>query len=112
MRKPNYNRIYSDMIRIRFPEKMVLYQDLLDRKELGVLDVIELNLKLFGKNDIHAEKFNQKLRSYDHNSILRILEYQREYQLTNIQLSRHFKLSRNTVTFWKKKFLVKSKNDK
>lgn len=107
MGKPNYNRIYSDLIKIKFPDKIMMYQELLDKKELGVLDVIELNRELFGTGESSSEKFNQKFRSYDRASILRILDYQRDHKLNNLQLARHFNLSRSTVAGWKKRFLIK-----
>ncbi|KYH06602.1 transposase [Chryseobacterium cucumeris] len=109
MGKPNYNKIYSDIIQLKFPDKLLVCQKLLDKKELSVLDVIELNRKLFETSDLSSEKFNQKLRSYDRRSILRMLDYQRDNKLNNSQLATHFNLSRNTVTVWKKRFLVKNK---
>lgn len=109
MGKPNYNRIYSDLIKMKFPDQIMIYQDRLNKKELSFLDVIDLNKKLFGKSDSYSENFNQKLKSYDRPSILRILDYQREHKLTNLQLAKHFNLSRNTVSAWKKRFLTRNK---
>ena len=49
---------------------------------------------------------SQKFKSYDRQTIFEILDYQKKYKLNNSQLARHFKLSRNTITKWKRIFLV------
>lgn len=103
---PDYHRIYNDIINKKYPERKEDCKALLDKKELSVLDIIELNRKIFGLSDRLTEAFNQKHRSYDTSAILKILDHQKTYKLNNIQLARHFKLSRNTVTKWKKLFLV------
>ncbi|UOU97078.1 hypothetical protein MUU74_11295 [Chryseobacterium daecheongense] len=75
---------------------------LLNKKELSNIDIIELNRKVFETMDLETEKFNQKLRSYNTTSIIKILDYQEKNSLNNTQLAKHFKLSRNTVAKWKK----------
>ena len=49
--------------------------------------------------------FNQKLHSFDQESILKILDYQKRHKCNNTELARHFKISRNTVASWKKRFV-------
>jgi len=103
MRKPNYNRIYIDLLEAKFPEKLKYFKSILDRKkQLSVLDVIKLNEDLFGVSC----KERQKYRSYDKPTVLEILDYQKKNRLNDTQLATHFRLSRNTVATWKKKFIV------
>lgn len=104
---PDYKRIYTDIIDIKYPDKKTECEFLLNKPNLSVLDVIELNSRIFGiVPDRSTEIFNQKLRSYRRADILKILDYQKKHRLNNSQLAKHFKLSRNTITKWKKVFLV------
>jgi len=98
---PDYNMIYSDLIRSKFPEKLKTFRSIL-QKQMSFMDVLYLNKQLFG--DLNIKK-NQKFRSYDSVTIFKILDFQNKYHLTNTQLADHFKLSRNTVTNWRRKFL-------
>ncbi|OCA78278.1 transposase [Chryseobacterium contaminans] len=102
--QPNYKLIYTDIIENKFPEKKKECEALLNKKKLTVLNIIELNQKIFGISK-ETEELNQKLRSYSKSDILEILEYQKKYEYTNKQLANHFKLSRNTVTKWKRMFV-------
>jgi hypothetical protein len=103
MRKPNYNKIYIDLLDAKFPEKLKKFKSILDRKkQLSVLDVIKLNEDLFGV----SYKERQKYRSYDKPAILEILGYQKKNRLNNSQVATHFRISRNTVAAWKKKFII------
>ncbi|UWX61770.1 helix-turn-helix domain-containing protein [Chryseobacterium oranimense] len=104
---PNYKNIYSDIVSKKFPHKQKECETLLKMDSLSFLNIIELNKIIFGVSDIQTENFNQKHRSYQKSDILKILDYQKKNKLNNIQLANHFKLSRNTVTKWKKMFLVK-----
>jgi DNA-binding transcriptional regulator YiaG len=103
---PNYNKIYLDLLKAKFPDKVDIYSNLLTNKKLSVLDVIKLNEAIFGKSTQEDQKQNQKYKAYDKSSIMEILRYQKKYRLNNSQLARHFQLSRNTVASWKKKFIV------
>lgn len=109
---PDYHRIYSDIINKKHPEKKEECKAFLSKKELSVLDIIELNTKIFGLPDRSTETFNQKHRSYDTSAILKILAHQKTNKLNNTELAQHFKLSRNTVTKWKKLFPEKSRQQK
>ena len=84
------------------PNYKQIFKDILDRK-YSIVDVIEINTKIFGKGIINN---SQKFRSYKKSDILNILDYQKENGLNNSQLANHFRLSRNTVSKWKKLFLV------
>ncbi len=101
--RPFYNKIYTDIISKRFPDKIKDCKNILAKKELGFLDIIELNQKIFGDQD---EFNNQRLRSYNIETVCKILEYQKKNDLNNTQLAIHFKLSRNTIARWKKSFMV------
>lgn len=97
---PDYKRIFDDMITIKFPDKRKYCDGILKKKKkLSVLDVLKLNAIIFG----HKEE-SQRFRSYDQKAIKEILNYQKKYQLRNSELADIFKLSRNTVTKWKKMF--------
>ena len=100
--QPDYKQIYIDIITVKFPEKMEKCFFLLNKKKLSDIDIIELNKRVFETEDLETEKFNQKLRSYNTSSIIKILDYQQKNSLNNTQLAKHFKLSRNTVAKWKK----------
>ncbi len=47
---------------------------------------------------------NQKLRSYNEEDILRILQYQKNHNMNNLQVAERFGLSRNTMTKWRRLF--------
>lgn len=103
---PNYHKIYSDIIRKKYPEKKSECNALLSKEKLTVLDIVELNDKIFGKANKLTNSFNQKRRSYNKSDILHILDYQKKHRLNNTQLANHFKLSRNSVAKWKTMFVV------
>nr|WP_304343958.1 helix-turn-helix domain-containing protein [Chryseobacterium koreense] len=102
---PNYKQIYTDIIDKKHPMKKAECQSILKKKIISAMDIIELNEKIFGLNK-ETEQFNQRHRSYNKSDILNILDYQKKYKLNNSQLAIHFSLSRNTVSKWKKMFLV------
>jgi hypothetical protein len=103
-KQPNYKLIYNDIITIKCPGKKDQCNPILNKEVISILDVIKLNLIIFGLNDKETQIFNQKHRSYDESTILEILDYQFKNKLNNTQLANHFKLSRNTVAKWKKHF--------
>ncbi|WP_294231487.1 helix-turn-helix domain-containing protein [uncultured Chryseobacterium sp.] len=100
----NYNRIYRDIITKKFPEKADSCEKLLTNKSLSALDIIEINEKIFGKPDQETFHDNQQLRSYTKSSILKILDYQKKHNLSNMKTAEHFRLSRNSISKWKKQF--------
>jgi len=103
---PDYKLIYTDILIKKFPHKQERCKKLLEKNNLSVLNIIELNTIIFGKTNNQTENDNQKYRSYRKSDILIILDYQKKHKLNNSQLASHFKLSRNTVAKWKKIFLV------
>ncbi|RLJ32966.1 hypothetical protein CLU97_2437 [Chryseobacterium sp. 7] len=104
--KPDYKRIYNDILVKEFPEKKANCQQLLQKERLSVVDILVLNEKIFGTPDKETFVANQRLRSFSKSDILKILDYQKKNKLNNFQLASRFKLSRNTVSKWKKSFLI------
>ncbi|MFY7814030.1 MAG: helix-turn-helix domain-containing protein [Chryseobacterium taeanense] len=106
---PNYRKIYEDMIAKKYPEKSAQCQRILNKKKISTIDVIMLNNIIIGfdANDIGR---NQKLKSYDKDAVFEILMYQKNNRLNNKQTAKHFNISRNTLSSWKRKFVVTFKN--
>ncbi|RNA61070.1 helix-turn-helix domain-containing protein [Chryseobacterium nematophagum] len=103
--KVDYQRIFMDILNRKFPHKIEECSRLLNKKSLSVLEVIELNKKIFGLEDEATEAFNQSHRSYSRSSILQILDFQKKNKLNNSQTAIHFRTSRHTIAKWKKRYL-------
>lgn len=101
---PDYRKIYTDMIEMKYQEKKESCKALLDRPNISFLEIIEIERKLMGVN-ISDPEDNGKFRAYDDKAIIQILKYQKKNRLTNIDLSREFKISRNSIAKWKKMFV-------
>ena len=97
MVKPNYQKIYQDIIKRNFPEKIEQTKKLL-KKNMNVLDIMKVS-EILNANKT-AE--NQKHKSYDLNSVLEILKIQQKNNYTNTFTADKFKISRNTVAKWRK----------
>lgn len=104
-KEPDYVKIFSDIIKKKFPEKLSNCQYLLEKEKLSSLDVIILTRILFYDSGV-----NNRHKSYDNESVAQILEYQRRTNMTNIETASIFKLSRNTLASWKKNNREKQKN--
>lgn len=103
--RPFYQKIYTDMICDKYPEKKNVLDQYLNKKRWTSLDVIEINDVLFGNSqDDEKKSVSQKHRSYDFISIRKILDYQQRNKLNNNELSLKYKISRNTIAKWKKLF--------
>lgn len=98
---PNYKKIYIDILDFKYPNHKKYCTPILSKKELSFSDIISLNNIIFGTENIK----NQKFRSYNKKDIFEILDYQKKNNLNNIELARHFKMSRNTIAKWKKIFV-------
>lgn len=72
--------------------------DLLKRfsseNDFKLQDILVLNRKLFGHE-------NAKFKSYDKETISRILKY----KFSNIEIAKQFHMSRNTIAKWRKDYL-------
>ena len=94
----NYKKIFQDILDLKFPEKQELYTIVLEREINDSYDVLSLNRLIFGD-----ENKENKNKSYDPSTISKVLKYQEENNLSNIETARKFNLSRNTVSAWKKR---------
>ncbi|MBB6369052.1 helix-turn-helix domain-containing protein [Chryseobacterium shigense] len=104
MNCPNYNKIYTDLIERKFPEKKEEFAPLLTREIKNSLEIIKINNIIFNRQDKEINFLNQRLRSYDEESIKRVLEYQVSNRLNNREMASLFKFSRNTIAKWRKTF--------
>jgi Fic family protein len=104
---PDYKQIYTDILKEKFPEKLIdnTIKHRLERLH-SAIDVLNFNQLIFGEPEYAVGFKNQRLRSYDEESILKILSYQKKNKLNNLQISNHFKISRNTITKWKAIFKI------
>ncbi|MCJ7934259.1 MAG: helix-turn-helix domain-containing protein [Chryseobacterium sp.] len=104
---PDYQQIYTDILQEKYPEKLLdpAVKHKLE-KLYSAVDILNFNRQIFGKPEYAVEFNNQRLRSYDKKSVLKILTYQKKNSLTNVQVSNHFKISRNTIAKWKLIFKV------
>ena len=105
--RPNYKIIFEDIIAKKYPEKEEECRQILNKKELTTFNILELNKRIFGTS-IESLLVNQKHKSFNTSDIVEILTYQKKQNLNNQQVSKHFKLSRNTVAKWKKMFQMSS----
>lgn len=105
MNHPDYNKIYTDLIEKKFPEKKEELAHLLSKEIKNSLQLIKINDLIFNDQNKEINILNQKLRSYDEESIKQILKHQTVNKLNNQQTAILFKLSRNTVAKWKKIYL-------
>lgn len=94
----NYKKIFQDILDLKFPEKQELHTIVLEREITDFYDVLSLNKLIFGD-----ENKENKHKSYDPSTITKVLKYQEENNLTNVETAKKFNLSRNTVSAWKKK---------
>ncbi len=93
------------MISKKYPEKADACKKILNKKMIKAIDVVMLNNIIVGFDESQVET-NQKLKSYDKDTIFEILLYQKKHRLNNVQTAKYFNLSRNTLTSWKKNFIV------
>lgn len=98
--KPNYVKIYTDLINYKYPKKKDLLQLFKGKQNLSAIDVLTINHLLFGVTN-PQDVDNQKHKAYDLETIDYILSYQKENLLTNTAVSKLFKVSRNTISKWK-----------
>lgn len=110
-KRTGYLNIYRDFI--------LSQQTIPTEKKLQLLDkvnrvknfkhIIELNLDIKTiLNSPYDIKEYQKLKSYDKAYIMYILEQQTKFNLSDTEIARTFKMSRNTIAKWKKVFGAKT----
>lgn len=101
---PNYKLIFSDIIDRKYPEKRKDCQNLLNKENLTSLDIIQLNQNIFGAPDKKRLASNQMHKAYNVEAIIEILTYQKKNRMSNSKIAKHFRLSRNTISKWKRLF--------
>lgn len=106
MKQPDYKRIYTDMLETKYPEKRAVCNSILNQNELCFMDVLRLNELIFDKKSKESKEIDQRYRSYNKRTILKILRYQKDNGLSNTQTANYFKMSRNTISSWKKLFVL------
>lgn len=102
--RPNYSKIYQDILKEQYPEKLQdpKIQQLL--KNLTTTEaVLSFNDKIF-KQSKESLKNNQKLKTYDKKTTLKLLLYQKKHGFSTSYMSRKYKISRTTFSKWKKLF--------
>ena len=99
----NYKKIFQDILDLKFPENKELYTIVSEKEINDYYDVLNLNKLIFGD-----QNKNNKHKSYDTSTITKVLKYQEENNLSNIETARKFNLSRNTVSAWKKRVNFKN----
>lgn len=102
--KPNYTRIYLDLIKYKNKENLVSEALVEKIKNIKfVNDVLEIEKELFKNDNL---EYNQKLKCYDETTVKGFLRYQKANNMTNVELSDQYKISRNTIAKWKKIYSV------
>lgn len=101
---PDYRKIYTDMIEMKYLDKKDKCKTLLSKNKLSVLDILELEKKIFEGNMSSDDKTNGKFRAYDNEAIQQILTFQKINNMTNTETSIYFKIGRNSIAKWKKMF--------
>ncbi|MEF9477741.1 helix-turn-helix domain-containing protein [Chryseobacterium sp. RRHN12] len=98
--RPNYKRIYQDMLKMEHPEKLKdpKIKELLEKLNTSE-DVLKFNEKLFKQS-----RENQKLKTYDRQTMLKLLQYQKKHGHSTSYMSRKYKISRTTLSKWKVMF--------
>jgi len=89
------------MIQMKYPDKKELCLPLLSKEEFTELDVISISNLLNDNQSLSRNKFNQTHKSYSKKAIHEILNYQKEFGLSDFATAIHFKMSRNTLKKWK-----------
>ncbi len=102
--RPNYKKIYHDMLKLEHPEKLKdpKIRELLDKLHTTE-DVLNFNEKIFEQSK-ESEKNNQRLKTYDKKTMFKLLQYQQKHGFSTSYMSRKYKISRTTISNWKKTF--------
>ncbi|MBB4805538.1 hypothetical protein HNP38_000810 [Chryseobacterium defluvii] len=102
MKTPNYQKIYQDLLKFKGLDEYIPVPKL----EKSI-EIIRFNNLIAKKERLIDSGITQQSRSYDEESILEILRYQKKCNINNTQLALEFKLSRNSVAKWKKIYQYK-----
>lgn len=100
--RPNYNRIYQDLLKQQYPEKLECPKI---KEHLSRLDsteeILKLNQRLFKQNK-ETSKTNQQLKTYDKKTMMKLLNYQKKHDFSTSFMARKYNISRTTFSKWKK----------
>lgn len=98
--RPNYKKIYHDMLKLEHPEKLQdpKIKELLEKLNTSE-DVLKFNEKLFQQS-----RENQKLKTYDKKTMLKLLQYQKKHGHSTSYMSKKYKISRTTLSKWRMMF--------
>ncbi|WP_370900464.1 helix-turn-helix domain-containing protein [Chryseobacterium gossypii] len=66
-------------------------------------DILSFNEKVF-KVSGESQKINQKLKTYDRRTMMKLLKYQKKHGFSTSYMSRKYNISRTTLSKWKKTF--------
>ncbi|GEN74043.1 helix-turn-helix domain-containing protein [Chryseobacterium lathyri] len=102
MKTPNYQKIYQDLLKFKGLDKEITIPKL----EKSI-DIIRFNDLISKRQKEKRSEITQHAKSYDEESILMLLRYQKKNNLNNTQLANEFRLSRNSVSKWKKIYQYK-----
>ena len=88
------------MLRLEYPEKLKdpKVQELLEKLHTTE-DVLKFNDRLFKQS-----RENQKLKTYDKKTMIKLLQYQKKHGHSTSYMSRKYKISRTTLSKWKQMF--------
>lgn len=108
----NYELLYTDFVTesVHFSEqeKAEMLKELTGNGKERITYKTLLRLNGIIARKVRREhlqsKYATQLKAYDRPFIQSVLKYQKKYGLTNSDISKQFKISRNTVNRWKKVF--------
>lgn len=106
MDRPNYHQIYIDIINQRCPDQWQEYACYFVHSNLTHFEILHLNKLIFHPLAGGDTRENKRFKSYDRETILKILRYQKDEHISNSELAHVFGISRNTVAKWKKHYIV------
>jgi len=98
---PDYYRIFSDMVVQEFPDKINEIEKL-KKNNPTVFDIFSVNDRLFDTKTEEQKKIRQKYRVYSKQTIISILRFKRQKNMTISQMAAQFNISRNTLKKWMK----------
>lgn len=96
IRSINYKLLYEDIYNDKNMNSSKLLNKINNINNYN--NIIEIENMLFGS------RLNQCLKSFDIDFIQMVLKKQKDFGLSNSDIALEYKLSRNTVALWKKKF--------
>lgn len=104
-KKINYKTLYLDLVEesdyIPMDYKTILREKIEHFDFITFRDVGTLNTLIRSYSKMEDWLDDQQLKAYDLDQILSVLKEQKIYNLTNSEISRKYKMSRNTIARWK-----------